>query len=197
MAIPKSTLIGGTVFLILLIVGLIVYFSTSKPDAAPSPAPVAPPAPTPTPPPKPASVPSPTPASVSAPLTTTPPPPPTVVLNKPDKYSKYEGKELKKGWSGSGWSGDQSHVEDFSGCEKNCDNNSSCYGYELNKTGKFCYYFTRFQGTGSGIANAGLYKIPLSQVDACKANDKPFATPDLPVNCVSDNPNVTTYWKNK
>jgi hypothetical protein len=185
MAIPKSTLIGGTVFLILLIIGLIIYFSTSKPDAdpvpVPVPAPVPAPAPSPPKPPAPSPIPSPTPTPTQVPL----------------PYTKYEGKELKKGWSGSGWSGDQSHVADFSGCEKNCDNNSSCYGYELNKTGKFCYYFTRFQGTGSGIANAGLYKIPLSQVDACKANDKPFATPDLPVNCVSDNPNVTTFWKNK
>jgi hypothetical protein len=151
------------------------------------------PAPTPTPVPSP----TPTPVAVAAPVPPSGPQPPTVVLSKPDKYSKYAGKQLTKGWSGSGWSGDQAKVADYNGCEKNCDDNSKCYGFELNNNGSFCYYFTRFEGTGSGIANAGLYKIPLSQVDACKANDKPFATPNLPANCVSDNPSITTYWKNK
>ena len=198
---PKSSIpmavwvVGG--FSILLVIGLIVYFLTKpKPKPAPTPEPVKTPAPTPTPTPTPTTVPSPTPtpASNAAPVYTTPPPP-TVVLSKPDKYSKYAGKQLTKGWEGSGWSGDQAKVADYNGCEKNCDDNPKCYGFELNNNGSYCYYFTRFEGTGTGIA--GLYKIPLSQVDACKANDKPFATPNLPANCVSANPNITTYWKNK
>jgi len=167
------------------------FTTTAAPVTTPAPtttaAPVTTPAPTPT----------------AAPLTT-PAQTPTIVLENPNKYDVYKNKFLKKGWGGSGWSGNETiSNSNFTDCEKNCSNNPGCYGFELNNNNnnnKTCYsYIRRYTTPNESLGKNKStieppYSVSIGDLEKCSV-DNPFTASNLSNNCIGNDNNTSVYWK--